>query len=146
MYIIIGFAFFSFCSCIGNRLPHVLLIPQRLASCLYRSKHPAVPIHTSKLSAYLLETKHTEHIKAASHFHIFKSVSLLFLSFASSEIGFICTPKDHRFNMLHTSGRVYHIIVAPNVECSVKLNKILIAKQQKRQRCVYYYLTSHTIF
>lgn len=40
-----------------------------------------MPIHTSKRSAYLLGTKLTEHIMAASHFPIFKSITLLFFSF-----------------------------------------------------------------
>lgn len=82
------------CSFIGNRLPHVLLILQRLASSLYRSQHPAVPIHTSKLFAYLLETKHRGHIMAASHFPIFKSISLRLAS-GITETGFISIQKDH---------------------------------------------------
>lgn len=109
MYIIIGFAFFfSLCFCIGNRTTSCPPHTQHLASCLYRSQHPAVPIHTSKLSVYLLETKHAEHIVASSHFPIFKSIPLLFLLVATQIQGFISTQKDHCLELCLATTEIKH--------------------------------------
>lgn len=86
-----------------------------------------MPIHTSKLSAYLLETKHTEHIMAASHFPTFKSISLpFFCHWQQRDIQFIFTQKDHSLlpvspnntnaTRYTCTGKVYPVIVLTSVE------------------------------